>query len=79
MPEILEVETDTFERNREKLVAAGEGKFALVHGDTIIGIYESKSDAISQGYQKFGNKPFLVRQILKVDLPQNFVTNLLGV
>ena len=79
MPTVLETEIETFEKNRERLVAAGEGKFALVHGDTIVGIYESKSDAISQGYQKFGNRPFLVKQILKVDIPQNFVTNLLGV
>lgn len=45
----------------------------------MVGIYDSKMDAIAQGYQKFGNVPFLVKQILKVETPQNFISNLLGV
>jgi len=79
MPALLEAELDTFQRNRERLLAMGEGKYVLIHGGEIVGVYESKMDAISQGYQKFGNIPFLVKQILKVEMPQNFVSSLLGV
>jgi len=79
MPALLEAELYTFQQNREPLLAMGEGKYVLIHGSEIAGVYESKMDAIAQGYQKFGNTPFLVKQILKVEIPQNFVSNLLGV
>jgi len=36
-------------------------------------------DAISAGYSNFGNVPFLVKQILKVEMPVSFVSNLLAV
>jgi hypothetical protein len=36
-------------------------------------------DAIAAGYQQFGNVPFLVKQIVKIETPQNFVSNLLAV
>lgn len=76
---ILDAELKTFQCNRDQLLATGEGKFVLIHGEEVVGIYESKMDAISQGYQKFGNAPFLVKQILKVEIPQNFVSTLLAV
>jgi hypothetical protein len=79
MPAVLDSEVQTFERNREKLLAMGEGKYVLIHGGEVAGVYESKMDAIAEGYRKFGNTPFLVKQILKVEIPQNFVSSLLGV
>lgn len=79
MATILGAELKTFQLNRDRLLATGEGKFVLVHGDEVVGVFESKMDAISQGYQKFGNTPFLVKQILKVEVPQNFVSTLLAV
>ena len=79
MATILDAELKTFQLNRDRLLATGEGKFVLVHGDEVFGVYESKMDAISQGYQKFGNTPFLVKQILRVEAPQNFVSTLLAV
>jgi hypothetical protein len=79
MPDLLAAELNAYERHRNHLLATGEGMYALVHGDAIVGVYQSKMDAISTGYQRFGNTPFLVKQIVKVEIPQNFVSNLLGV
>lgn len=79
MATILDAELKTFQINRDRLLATGEGKFVLVHADEVAGVYESKMDAISQGYLKFGNTPFLVKQILRVEAPQNFVSTLLAV
>ena len=36
-------------------------------------------DAITEGYRQFGNVPFLVKQVQKIETPQNLVSNLLGV
>jgi len=75
----LESETQTYEQHREELLGTAQGKFALIHGTEVAGVYDSKSDAIREGYRRFGNVPFLVKQILAVDVPQNFVSQLLGV
>jgi hypothetical protein len=36
-------------------------------------------DAIAAGYQQFGNVPFLVKQILRIEAPLNFMPSLLAV
>ncbi len=78
-PQVLETELKTYERHRDELLGQAEGKFALIHEDQVIGVYHAKPDAISQGYERFGSVPFLVKQILKVETPQDFVSNHLGV
>jgi hypothetical protein len=79
MAGILDTELKTYEQHRHNLLGTAEGKFVLIRNDRVIGIYDSKMDAIAQGYQQFGNVPFLVKQIVKVETPQNFISNLLGV
>ncbi|MBI2358645.1 MAG: hypothetical protein HYV04_07015 [Deltaproteobacteria bacterium] len=79
MPPILDAELKTYEKNRDQLLGTAEGKFVLIQNSQVVGIYDSKMDAIAVGYQQFGNVPFLVKQIVKVEAPQNFTSNLLGV
>jgi len=76
---ILDAELKTYEQNRDQLLGTAEDKFVLIHNGQIVGTYDSKMDAIATGYQQFGNVPFLVKQIVKVEAPQNFTSNLLGV
>jgi hypothetical protein len=35
------------------------GKFALVKGESLIGIFDSETAAIRHGYENLGNVPFL--------------------
>ena len=79
MPPLLDEELKTYDEHRESLLGPAEGKFVLIRKDQIIGVYDSKMDAIAQGYQQFGNVPFLVKQVLKVETPQNFISSLLDV
>lgn len=79
MGQVLDTEVETYERHRDHLLGSAEGKFVLIRGTEIVGVYDSKMDAIAQGYLRFGNVPFLVKQIVKIEAPQNFVSNLLGV
>jgi hypothetical protein len=50
-----------------------------VHGDEIVEVLDTKADAITSGYKHFGNSPFLVKGIVAVEAPQNFVSNHLAV
>lgn len=79
MTTVLDTELNTFERHRDHLLATAEGKFVLIRNGEVVGVYDSKMDAIAHGYEKFGNVPFLVKQVVKIEAPQNFISNLLGV
>ena len=79
MNNMLDKELKTFDQQRETLLGSAEGKFVLIKDNIVVGIYDSKMDAIAQGYQQFGNVPFLVKQILKIETPQNMVSSLLRV
>lgn len=68
----LEKETATFQREHMRLVAESQGKFALVHGDDVVGTFDSYEDAIKIGYSKFGLEPFMVKQISAVEPIQHF-------
>jgi hypothetical protein len=72
----LQHELEVFEAHRAELVGRAAGKYALVHGDEIAGVFDTENDAIRDGYGRFGNEPFLVKLIEPVDTPERFVSNL---
>lgn len=66
---ILGAEIQTYEQERDQLLGTAGGKYVLIHGTQVAGIFESKMDAIAAGYQQLGDVPFLVKQILRVEAP----------
>lgn len=79
MPKPLEKELEVYEAQKAELIGRSKGKFVLIKGDKVIDSFDAKIDAIRHGYEKFGNKPFLVKQIVELETPQNFTSNLLGI
>jgi hypothetical protein len=75
----LEAELATYEARREELLASAEGKYVLIKGEEVAGVYDSQEDAVREGYRRFGNVPFLVKQVLRVEVPQRFVSGMLAV
>jgi hypothetical protein len=60
-------ELETYKRKLPDL-AGSEGKFALISGGDVIGVFDSYGDALKTGYEKFGlDEPFLVKQISTVE------------
>ena len=50
--------------NRELPVLLGKsGKFVLIKGESVVGVYDSYEDALSIGYERFGLEAFLVKRI----------------
>jgi len=72
---VLTQELETYNTQREKLLATAEGKFVLIHGSEVIGTYAAEQDAIAEGYRKLGNVPFLVKKVLAVEPTPSFVSN----
>lgn len=78
MDETFKNELETFEAQKSELIGKSRGKFVLVKDNSIIDVFETKIDAIRQGYERLGNVSFLVKQVVEVETPQNFTSNLLG-
>jgi hypothetical protein len=76
---MLEKEFAKYEAEKPNLLATNEGKFVLIRGDEIVGCFDSFAEGVKAGYAKFGNTPFLVKQVEAVDSPANFVSNLLAI
>lgn len=58
----LEIELETYHRKLSELLE-DSGKFVLIHGNEVNGIFVAYEDAIKEGYEKFGLEPFLVKKI----------------
>jgi len=39
------------------------GRVVLIHGEDLIGVFDSDAEAVREGTRRFGREPFLVRQV----------------
>ena len=66
MKNILSLELETYKKNKPQLIAASEGKYVLIKGEQVFGVYADEQEATQKGFDEFGyNCPFFVRQITK--------------
>ena len=63
---------ETYEREKPRLVAENEGKFVVIQGADVAGVWDTYVDALNAGYGKFGLTPFLVKQIEGIEHVQYF-------
>lgn len=67
----LERELQTYHKHLESLLAH-QGKYVVISGEDIIGIFVAYEDALRTGYEKVGVKPFLVKKIEATENIQYF-------
>lgn len=70
----LKQEYEAYKAHKEELLAKNEGQFVLIRENEIIEVFASYDDALKAGLNKFGNVPFLVKQIQR-DEEVNFFFN----
>jgi hypothetical protein len=56
-------ENAAYEKAREHLLRDHRGKFALIHGDEVVGVFATEYDAMLEGYRRFGPVQMLTVQI----------------
>src|SRR2546421_471867 len=62
----IKTEWDHFRPERPRLQAEGhEGRWLLVYGEEIVGLFDSFREARSVGTRRYGLGPMLVQQILR--------------
>ena len=59
---LLAVETAYYDEHAQDLLLTYPNRFLLIHGDTVIGDYASRSEALAEGVRRYGRGPFLVRR-----------------
>jgi hypothetical protein len=58
----LERELETYKKALPTLLDK-QGKYVLIKGDAVAGVWGTYEDAIQEGYRLFKLEPFLVKQI----------------
>ena len=59
----LAQELETYYAHKQELLQTAEGKYVVIKGDKIIGLFDDAASAYNQAVQQLGLTPFLVRQI----------------
>ncbi|MGC9259699.1 MAG: hypothetical protein ACP5I8_06410 [Phycisphaerae bacterium] len=73
----LEKELETYKRELPRFAASEQGKYVLIQDSAVVGVYDTYSDAIKDGYEHFGvAKPFLVKQINTLENVQFFTRDI---
>ncbi len=72
----LEKEQATYERELPNLLSH-EGKFVLIFGDQVAGIFDTYHDALKVGYDRFKLSPFFIKQISAIEKVQFFTRDML--
>lgn len=63
MAKTLEREIAAFEKHRLELEATHSGKFVLIHGDEVAGVFDTFENAAGEGLRRYGEQEFLIRQV----------------
>lgn len=73
----LKTELETHEDHKQELLASGEGKYVLIQGHHVVGVWDTYEDALKEGYEKFGvDTPFLVKPISGFEIIHSFTRDL---
>lgn len=74
----LEREQAWYEAHKSELLAKHRGKWIAVHGDELVGVYDSSAEAYNGGVEATQCEEILVRCVVEVDEPFNAPALTLG-
>ena len=66
---VLDREMATFQANLPALLEKDAGRYVLIHGERVVGIWDTKAEALEEGYRRFLFEPFLVHPVVAHEKP----------
>ncbi len=63
----LEQELETYHKLLHAELAGQDGRYALIAGESLLGVYDSYNDALTAGYKERKLEPFLVKKVAAVE------------
>lgn len=76
---MFEEELTYYNDHKDELLKHYEGQFVIIKGGKFGGAYSSDIEAYKAGLQKFGNVPFLIKQVTREEEVVRFPALILGV
>ena len=73
-PAPLAREIAFFRDHRDELLRTALGQFVVIKEEAVVGIFADETAAFAEGYARFGNAPFLVKQIVESETVLNFTS-----
>jgi len=61
--ETIQAELKHFAAQKSEWLKNHRGKFVLVKGEELIGVFDAPESALSEGARRFGLEPFLIRRV----------------
>lgn len=61
--DVLINEYKYYQSIKSRLLKESEGKYALIKGNELLGLFDTDIDAYQVGVSKFGNDPFLIIKV----------------
>ena len=68
----LAEELKTYMAHQAALLEPAKGKYALIKGSDVVGLFDHKNEALDEGYRRFRLKGFMVHRIQK-DLDNYYI------
>jgi hypothetical protein len=65
----IDREWETLQANLPALLEKEEGRYVLIHNDQIVGAWDTKAEALEEGYRRFNLEAFLVHRIVAHEKP----------
>jgi hypothetical protein len=63
----LQTELEYFQKHKQEYLKLYKGQFVLIKGKELSGAFTTEAEAYQAGLEKFGNEPFLIKQVLDND------------
>jgi hypothetical protein len=67
-------EQAAYAREEERLVRDHLSKIALIHGDDVVGAYDTADEAILDAFYRFGDVPVTLHEIRDPKEPPDFIS-----
>ena len=75
---MLEQETRHYESIKADLLKHHEGKFVLIIGEELLGVFDNPEAAYEEGVATHGNVPMLIKQVAEHEAVQSMPALTLG-
>lgn len=63
----LQTELEYFQKHKQEYLKLYKSQFVLIKGEMFAGAFTTDAEAYQAGLEKFGNEPFLIKQVLDED------------
>ena len=70
---MLQKELEKFNNIKRSLSGHAEAACVVIKGESVLGVFDNRDQALRKGLEAYGNVPFLVKQVSEGQRAINFI------